>query len=79
MYYRRDGSVEGPLWPHKIREIVHSKISKVLILIIGPLSLLKCLVDLYGRPYTGFMYKGSYAWYSPGSASVIVFMCMVRP
>lgn len=30
MYYKRDGSVEGPLWPHKIKEIVHSKYLKSL-------------------------------------------------
>lgn len=29
MYYKRDGSIEGPLWPHKIKEIAISKYKKV--------------------------------------------------
>jgi len=30
MYYKRDGSVEGPLWPSRIKEIVTSKFMKSL-------------------------------------------------
>ena len=30
MYYKRDGSVEGPLWPNRIKEIVTSKFIKSL-------------------------------------------------
>ena len=30
MWIRRDGSVQGPLWPREIREIVTAKYMKVV-------------------------------------------------
>lgn len=46
MYYKRDGSVEGPLWPFKIKEIVQAKYMKVFTIKFNLYSMILGLTNV---------------------------------